>query len=88
MMRKCAEAAALMEDFAQKGSVLAVSDAACGAVLCGAGIQAAWLNVCINTKSIKDRPYAERINAEGRELLAKTLPLCERVYKTVEEKLT
>ena len=45
--------------FAAKGSRLAVSDAGCGAVCCKAALQAASLNVFINTKTLKNREVAE-----------------------------
>ena len=54
IMRACAEAIDIIEEFAAKGSKLAVSDAGCGAILCKAAMQAAALNVFINTKSMKD----------------------------------
>ncbi|MDR0874882.1 MAG: cyclodeaminase/cyclohydrolase family protein [Clostridiales Family XIII bacterium] len=87
MMEKCAEAIELLEEFARKGSALAISDAACGAALSAAAMRAAWLNVCVNTKFIKDEDYAARINARGKMLLEKYLPIAERTYEKVEEKL-
>ena len=52
IMEKCAEGIALAGHYAAKGSVLAVSDAGCAAVLCKAALQAASLNVFINTLSL------------------------------------
>ena len=49
-MGKCAEGIALVEEYAAKGSALAVSDAGCAAALCKAALQAASLNVFINTQ--------------------------------------
>ena len=43
---------------AAKGSVMAVSDAGCAAALCKAALQAASLNVFINTKLMADRERA------------------------------
>jgi formiminotetrahydrofolate cyclodeaminase len=87
MMEKCAEAIELLEEFASKGSALAISDAACGAVLSAAAMRTAWLNVCVNTKFIKDEEYAARINVRGKMLLEKYLPIAEKTYRRVEEKL-
>ena len=58
ILRACAEAVDIIEEFAAKGSRLAVSDAGCGAILCKAAMQAASLNIYINTKSMKDRACA------------------------------
>ena len=44
IMGKCAKGIALVEEYAAKGSALAVSDAGCAAVLCKAALQAASLN--------------------------------------------
>ena len=52
----------LLEELEVKGSRLAVSDAAVGAVMCRAAIQGAAANIYINTASMKDRGYAEEIN--------------------------
>ena len=51
IMELCCEAIGHIAVFAAKGSRLAVSDAGCGAVCCKAALQAASLNVFINTKT-------------------------------------
>ena len=84
MMRKCGEAIELIVHFGKKGSRLAVSDAGCGAVLCKAAMQAAWLNVRVNTGMIEDREFADRMDEEALALLAKYLPIADAVYAEVE----
>jgi formiminotetrahydrofolate cyclodeaminase len=84
MMRRCGEAIDLIERFADIGSRLALSDAACGAVLCKAAMQSAWLNVCVNTVSLSDAAFAGRVNAEGRALVAKYAPRADAVYARIE----
>ena len=69
IMELCCEAIGVIEIFAAKGSRLAVSDAGCGAVCCKAALQAASLNVFINTKSLKNRAVAEEMNAKCLEML-------------------
>ena len=64
IMEKCAEGIALAGQYAAKGSVLAVSDAGCAAVLCKAALQAASLNVFINTKLMADRSRAAALRPE------------------------
>ena len=87
IMEKCAETLLLLEKFAEKGSVLAVSDAGCGAVLSKAAMQAAWLNVRINIRIISDKDFAAELNAKALELMGKSLPLADRIYESVEGKL-
>ena len=61
--KKCCEAIEIIVEFAAKGSTLAISDAGVGAAFCKAALQGASLNVYINTKSMKNREYAEELNA-------------------------
>ncbi len=70
IMRLCARAIDAAAVFAEKGSRLALSDAGCAAVLCKAALQAASLNVSINTGALRDREAAEAINALAEEYLA------------------
>lgn len=88
IMRKCAEALDVIADYAAKGSALAISDAGCAAALCGAALQAAALNVRINTKSMKNRSAAEEIDAETDELLQKYSTIAQEIYKRVYGRLS
>lgn len=83
IMRACAGAIGLMEVFAKKGSRLAVSDAGCGAVACKAAMQAASLNVAINTKSMRDRDKAGALDAEAKSLLDTWIPKADAVFAEV-----
>lgn len=83
ILRACAESIEVIRDFAKKGSRLAVSDAGCGAVLCKAAMQAASLNVYINTKSMKDRSAAQALEAEADSLLEKYTALADGIYAEV-----
>ena len=87
IMRTCGRALDIIEEFAEKGSRLAVSDAGCAAASCKAAMQAASLNVFINTKSMKDRAHAEALNAEADQLLAKYTVLADKIFDSVAGKL-
>ena len=69
IMELCCQAIDCIEIFAAKGSRLAVSDAGCGAVCCKAALQAASLNVFINTKTLKNREVAEELNRQANLML-------------------
>lgn len=88
IMRKCAEALELISGYAAKGSALAISDAGCAAALCGAAMEAAALNVKMNTKSMKNRAVADNINAEMNELLQKYFALSQEIYNDVSGRLS
>lgn len=77
----------LHQQFAQKGSTLAVSDAGTGVVFCWAAMYGGALNVFVNTRLMKDRVYAQRINAEVEDLMEKYWKLADETYEFVYENL-
>ncbi len=83
IMEACTETIDLMEIFAKKGSRLAVSDAGVGAVLGGAALEGAALNVFINTKTMQDRALAQSLNDKAQSYLQNYLPKARRVYQEV-----
>ncbi len=83
IMELCCEALDCICIFAEKGSRLAVSDAGCGAVCCKAALQAASLNVFINTKSLKDRAAAEELNRKANGMLDTYCPLADEIFRQV-----
>jgi len=83
IMEKCCEAIALHQEFAQKGTVIAISDVGVGVTCCRAALQGASLNVFINTKSMTDREYAEAINAKAENMLEQYVPLADAIFEGV-----
>ena len=79
----CCDAIELQVDFAEKGSVLVISDAGTGVVHCKAALQGAAINVKVNTKSMKDRAYAAEIDKEVDERLAKYGKMADEVFDKV-----
>ncbi len=84
IMELCCEAIDCIKVFADKGSRLAVSDAGCGAVVCKAALQAASLNVFINTKTLKNRDVAEDMNRHANVMLNKYGQLADEIFNTVK----
>ena len=84
IMELCCEAIDYIAVFAAKGSRLAVSDAGCGAVCCKAALQAASLNVFINTKSLKNREVAEEMNRKANLMLNKYGQLADEIFSEVK----
>ena len=87
ILEKCAEGVALAEEYAAKGSVLAVSDAGCAALFCKAAMQAAGLNVAINTRLMADREKAAALDKKAGALLAEYGPRADAVYTQVNGQL-
>ena len=84
IMELCCEAMEAIAVFAAKGSRLAVSDAGCGAVCVKAALQAASLNVFINTKTLKNREVAEEMNAKCLGMLDKYGAMADEIFETVK----
>ena len=87
IMRCCCKAIELIEEYAAKGSVIAISDAGVGAALCASALQGASLNVFINTKSMADREMAETFNAEANAMLDKYVPMAGEIFAGVRNRL-
>ena len=83
IMRLCARAIELHDEFAKKGSVLALSDAGVGAIFCKAALQGASLNVYINTQFMTDKGYAGSINAEADAILGKYTVMADEIFNDV-----
>ena len=87
IMERCCEAIDLIEVFAEKGSTLAISDAGVGATFCKAALEGASLNVFINTKSMKNREYADELNKKADEMLSVYTKKSEEIYQSVAARL-
>ena len=84
IMELCCEAIDYIAVFAEKGSRLAVSDAGCAAVCCKAALQAASLNVFINTKTLKNREVAEDMNRKANLMLNKYGDIADDIFTSVK----
>ena len=83
MMRQIAKAIELLEEMGQKGSKMLLSDVGCGALLCRAALEAASLNVFVNTKTLNERTLAYAIEAECDALLGEWCPRAEACAASV-----
>ena len=87
IMETVSEVILLIEEVAQKGSVMALSDAGVAAVFAQAALKGASLNVFINTKSMKDRETAAELNTKAHALIADGSARTEAVFSKVMERL-
>ena len=71
----------------EKGSVLALSDVGVGVACCRAALVGASLNVFINTKSMTDREYAAKTEAEADAMLDKYCAIADEVFSAVSGRL-
>ena len=70
-------------DFAKKGSRLMISDAATGASFARAAMEGAAVNVKVNTRLMKDRAYADKIDAHIADSLKKYSAMAEETIQYV-----
>ncbi len=87
MLSILSDAVNLTEEMAEKCSVLMISDVGCGADLLAAAMKAAAKNVFINTKSLKDRAFAEETESQVEAVLAEFVPRAEAVGQAVQERI-
>ena len=83
IMEKCCEAIDIIAVFAEKGSVLAISDAGVGAAFAKAALKGASLNVYINTKSMADRALAAELNAKCDRMLEEYTGKADAIFDNV-----
>lgn len=87
IMQKCLEGITLAYSYAVDGSTMAISDAGCAAVLCKAALQAASLNVFVNTKSMTNREFATALEHTAEQLLDAGTSYADEAFHYVNEKL-
>lgn len=87
IMEKCCEAIDVIEEFAEKGSALAISDAGVGVVFCKAALLGASLNVFINTKSMADKEYAASLNEKADKMIADYSKKADEIFAAVNARL-
>lgn len=88
IMRACCEAIDLHEQFAAKGTAIAISDVGCGVICCKAALKAASLNVFINTGSMKELDHAAACNLEARKMLDTYCAKADEIFADVEKRFS
>ncbi|MDA8211681.1 MAG: cyclodeaminase/cyclohydrolase family protein [Clostridia bacterium] len=88
IMRASYDGIKLTARMAEIGSMLVLSDAACGVVFLKAALIAASMNVIININSIQDQEYVKQTKEEMDRLLAEGTKLADDTLKLVTDKLT
>ena len=83
MMEIALETLELTDSILGKSNDSAASDLGVSALSLRAAVQGAWLNVLINIGSLKNKELAEDYRAKGEAILAKALPLADKIYNEV-----
>ena len=83
MMEIALETLELTDSILGKSNDSAASDLGVSALSLRAAVQGAWLNVLINIGSLKNKELAEDYRVKGEAILAKALPLADKIYAEV-----
>lgn len=83
IMRKSLEVMDILQELSKKGSKIAMSDVGVGVLFARSAVEGASLNVFINTKLMKDREQAEKMNQETADMIVKGRRIAEEVYSSV-----
>lgn len=87
IMECCVKVVELCGEYALKGSRLALSDAGCGAAIARGALQAASLNVFVNTRLMQDRAKAAELDERAQQLLNRGTEQADKVVAEVEAQL-
>lgn len=88
IVMKTKEAADIIVRLETIGSRLALSDVGVASAMLQACVKGAAMNVYINTKLMKDRSYAEELNAVTEKTVEEVDAKCAAVYEGVRNSLT
>ena len=87
VMEQSLEAIAVMDILARKGSRLAVSDVGVGVTFLRSALLGAKMNVSINTKFMKQREIADKLDQEADMLAETGMRRADEIYANVEAAL-
>lgn len=87
VMELCYGSMEVMKAMAEFGNPNSVTDAGVGALAARSGVFGAFLNVKINSASLDDKAFVEKILSNGQNILEKTIALEAEILSIVESKI-
>ena len=84
----CCVSVELLKEFGEKGSKLMISDAATGIAFARGALYGTAVNVRVNTRLMKDREYAQQLDAHIADKLNVYSRVCDEVYESIYQKLS
>lgn len=85
IMKLAAEALDLAASLLGRFNENAASDLGVAVLSLQTGIRGAWMNVCINLGSLRNKELSKSCREQGEALMARMMPMAERVLKQVEQ---
>ncbi len=83
VMETAYKAYELLKAMQEIGNPASITDAGVGALCCMTAIEGAYMNVRINTKDLKDKPFAENLNKKSHDLLVRAKKNLETIVQHV-----
>lgn len=77
----------VIEQLSIKGSRLAISDIGVSASACKCAMESAIMNIYINTKLMKNREYALKVNEDAENILSNGTAICSKIYQQITNEL-
>lgn len=87
ILQECVFALGLLEEMGDKGTKIAISDVAVGAVFLRAAAQGAAMNIFTNTRLMQNKVYATQCEELADRMREEAIELADRLYLKVEEEL-
>lgn len=87
IMEKAYEGILLQEEMAKKGTKIAISDVAVGVMFLRSALLGASVNVLINTKSMKNREIAEKLNQRIETLNQEGIQKADSIFAQITAQL-
>lgn len=87
IMKTVAKVMELLETLGEKGSKIAISDVGVAVLFARAALEGASLNIYINTRLMKNREQAERLNKESDDMIEEARRMQEKIYAGVIDKI-
>lgn len=87
ILKACQETVVLLEEMLEKGNPALLSDVGCGAWLCLAALQCAYINVRVNTRTLRDRETANQMEQEMDSLLRLSVSRAQAIAVEVGRRL-
>ncbi len=87
MMRNCCDLISLLEELRSKCSALPLSDVGCAVAAVRAALEAASMNVFVNTRLLPGDADAERLSLEAGRMLEQYIPRAQVLTDSVMEHL-
>ena len=87
VMELSVEILGILRELEQKGSVMAISDVGVAVQFIRTALTGAVMNIYINTKSMKDREKARKVDKQAIGVLSEGVVLADNIYTNVLQRL-